>query len=58
MVEREEGGDGGASHDQKRMSTGTYVFESLTSSMACSKECRGGVAVDVVEDVWDFDGLI
>ena len=40
------------------MSPGTYVFESLTSSIACSKECRGGVAVDVVEDVCDFDGCI
>lgn len=40
------------------MSKVTYVFESLTSSIACSKECRGGVAVDVVEGVCDFDGRI
>ena len=33
---------------------GTYVFENLTSSMACSKDCRRGVAVDVVEDVYRF----
>ena len=37
---------------------GTYVFESLTSSMACSKDCRRGVAVDVVEDVYTFEGDI
>lgn len=40
------------------MRKGTYVLESLTSSMASSKECRGGVAVDVVEDVFDFHGYI
>ena len=33
---------------------GTYVFETLTASIARSKECRGGVAVDVVEDVCEF----
>ena len=36
------------------MSKITYVFESLTSSIACSRECRGGVAVDVVEEVLKF----
>lgn len=36
------------------MSTATYVFESGTSSIAFSKDCRGGVAVDVVEDVCDL----
>ena len=36
------------------MMNDTYVFESLTSSMACSKDCRRGVAVDVVEDVYRF----
>ena len=36
--------------------TSTYVFETLTSSVACSKDCRRGVAVEVVEDVWEFDG--
>ena len=38
--------------------TSTYVFESFTSSTACSKDCRRGVAVDVVEDVCEFDGGI
>ena len=36
------------------MRAGTYVFETFTSSIACSKECRGGVAVDAVEDVWGY----
>ena len=36
----------------------TYAFESLTSSIACSKECRGGVAVDVVEEVLGFDDCV
>ena len=34
----------------------THVLEGLTSSTACSKECRGGVAVDVVEEVCDLEG--
>ena len=44
----------GASDEKHRVVTGTYVFETLTSSVACSKECRGGVAVDVEEDVCKF----
>ena len=40
------------------MSKITYVFESLTSSIACSNECRGGVAVDVVEEVFGCDGRV
>lgn len=48
---RELGGSGGASCDEQGMRTDTYVFDSGTSSIAFSKDCRGGVAVDVVEDV-------
>ena len=51
-------GDGGASHNEYGMMAGTYVFETLTSSIACSKECRGGVAVDVVEDVWEYSDSV
>lgn len=40
------------------MSKGTYVLDSVTCSIAWSKECRGGVAVDVVEEVCDFDSRI
>lgn len=29
----------------------SYFFETLTSSTLCSKPCRGGVAVDVVDDM-------
>ena len=51
-------GNGRASRDEGVRMTRTYVLENLTSSIACSKECRGGVAVDVVEGVCEFDGRI
>ena len=37
--------------------TGTYVLENLTSSIAWSKDCRRGVAVDVVEEVCRLNGV-
>ena len=33
----------------------TYVLDDLTSSTLCSNACRGGVAVEVVDDMMDHD---